>query len=134
MVDTRFHSFTGPAPLGTLLAALGLTVEGLDGEGPLIEGADELDLAGPAQVALAAHMQYRPALRETTAGAVIVSAELLADVPAGAIAIVAKNPHLSFADLLERLYPQDTRSTVTQLLGPHDSLPVTENDVRLGPG
>ena len=134
MVDTRFHSFTGPAPLGTLLAAIGLTVEGLEGDGPLIEGVDELNLAGPEHIALAAHTQYRPALQATAAGAVIVSAELLPDVPAGAIAIVARNPHLSFTDLLERLYPQDTRSTVTALLGPHDSLPVTENDVRLGPG
>ncbi len=134
MVDSRFHSFTGPSPLGALLAAIGLTAEGLDGDGPLIEGADELYLAGPGHIALAAQIQYRPTLLATTAGAVIVSADLAADVPAGTVAIVAKNPHLSFADLLERLYPQDTRGTVTQLLGPHDSLPLTENDVRLGPG
>jgi len=102
MVDTRFHSFAGPASLGSLLAALGLTADGLDGDGPTIAGAEELILAGPEHVSLAAQIEYLEALRRTGAG--------------------------------ERLYPQDTRGTVLGLLGPHDSLPVTENDVRLGPG
>jgi UDP-3-O-[3-hydroxymyristoyl] glucosamine N-acyltransferase len=134
MVDTRFHSFAGPASLGSLLAALGLTADGLDGDGPTIAGAEELILAGPEHVSLAAQIEYLEALRRTGAGAVIVSPDLQAEVPSGTVAIVAKNPHLAFVDLLERLYPQDTRGTVLGLLGPHDSLPVTENDVRLGPG
>jgi UDP-3-O-[3-hydroxymyristoyl] glucosamine N-acyltransferase len=134
MVDIRFHSFAGPAPLGVLLAALGLTAEALEGEGPTISGVEELALAGPEHIALAAHAEYRDALRATAAGAVIVSAELQSDVPPGTIGIVAGNPHLSFAELLDRLYPQDTRGTVLGLLGPHDNLPYTENDVRLGPG
>jgi len=44
MVDTRFHSFAGPSPLRTLLAAIGLSVDTLDGEGPAISGAEELIL------------------------------------------------------------------------------------------
>jgi UDP-3-O-[3-hydroxymyristoyl] glucosamine N-acyltransferase len=134
MVDTRFHSFAGPSPLRALLAAIGLTVDTLDGEGPAISGAEELILAGPEHISLAAQTEYLEALRATNAGAVIVSEALLSEVPAGTIAIVAKNPHLAFVDLLDRLYPQDTRSTVLGLLGPHHSLPFTENDVRLGPG
>ena len=134
MVDTRFHSFAGPAPLAALLSALGLTVEALDGDGPTISGAEELVLAGPEHISLAAQVEYLDALRATGAGAVIVSQDLLPEVPSGTIAIVARNPHLAFVDLLERLYPQDTRGTVLGLLGPHDSLPFAENDVRLGPG
>lgn len=134
MVDTRFHSFAGPAPLSALLAALELTVDALDGEGPIISGAEELVLAGPEHVSLAAQVEYLDALRGTSAGAVVVSQDLLPEVPPGTIAIVAKNPHLTFVDLLDRLYPQDTRGTVLSLLGPYDSLPFTENDVRLGPG
>ena len=134
MVDTRFHSFSGPASLGALLQAIGLGAEMFEGEGPLIGGAEELDLAGPEHISLAAQLEYRPALLATGAGAVIVSRDLAADVPVGTIAIVANNPHGAFADLLDRLYPQDTRSTVMALLGPHESLPLTENDVRLGPG
>src|SRR5690242_8518034 len=105
MVDTRFHSFAGPAPLAALLAAVGLSADGVDGDVPVIDGADELDLAGPSHVALAAQLEYRDALRATGAGAVIVSAELRAEVPAGTIAVVAKDPFLSFVDILDQLYP-----------------------------
>ena len=134
MVDTRFHSSADPMPLGELLAAIGLAADAVQGAGPVIAGAEELILAGPEHIALAAQSEYREALRNTAAGAVIVSSELLADVPAGTVGIVAGNPHLVFVDLLDRLYPQSTRGTVMALLGPHDNLPLTENDVRLGPG
>jgi UDP-3-O-[3-hydroxymyristoyl] glucosamine N-acyltransferase len=134
MVDTRFHSSAEPAPLAVLLAAIGLAADALEGDGPVIAGAEELGLAGPEHVSLAAQSEYRGALRATLAGAVIVSSDMLADVPAGTIGIVARNPHLAFVDLLDRLYPQSTRGTVTALLGPHDNLPLTETDVRLGPG
>ena len=134
MVDTRFHSFAGPIPLAALLASVGLSADALDGETPIIDGADELELAGPTHIALAAQLDYREALRATGAGAVVVSAELRSDVPAGTISIVAKDTFLSFVDILDQLYPQSTRGTVVGLLGPHESLPFTESDVRLGPG
>ena len=133
MVDTRFHQFAGTRTLGSLLAALELAAD-LDGEGPLIEGVEELHLAGPGHIAFAALPEYRTALRATAAGVVVVSNSLAADVPAGAIRVVAKDPHLAFVGLLEQLYPQNTRGTVTALLGPYDTLPFTENDVRIGPG
>ena len=133
MVDTRFHQFAGSRSLSSLLTALELAAE-LDGDGPLIEGVEELHLAGPGHIALAAHPEYRAALRATAASVVIVSNDLAGDVPAGAIRVVAKDPHMAFVGLIEQLYPQDTRSTVMALLGPYDTLPYTENDVRIGPG
>src|SRR5690606_10052548 len=48
--------------------------------------------------------------------------------------VIAKDPHMAFVGLLEQLYPQSTRGTVMALLGPYDTLPYTENDVRIGPG
>ena len=134
MVDTRFHSFSGPASLSSLLIAIGLGVDAIHGDGPFIEGAEELLLAGPGEIALAAQADYLAALRETHAAAVIVSREFAGDVPQGTVAVVADNPHLVFADLLDRLYPEDTRSSVVGLWGPHANLPLTENDVRIGPG
>jgi len=134
MVDTRFHSFSGATPLAALLAAVGLTVETLEGDGPMIGGAEELGPAGAEHISLAAQAEYRAALQATGAAAVVVSRDLGPDVPAGTIAIISDNPHRAFADVLERLYPYNTRSTVMALLGPHDSLPFTESDVRLGPG
>ena len=56
------------------------------------------------------------------------------DVPAATVALLARDPHALFVELLDLLYPGNTRGTLTALLGPHDSLPITENDVRLGPG
>jgi UDP-3-O-[3-hydroxymyristoyl] glucosamine N-acyltransferase len=134
MVDNRFHSFSGPAALSALLSAIGLTEVRLEGDGPLISGAEELVNAGPEHIALAAQAEYREALQGTAAGAVIVSRGLAGDVPATAIAVITDNPHGAFADLLDRLYPMDTRSTLIGLLGSHENLPHAENDVRLGPG
>jgi UDP-3-O-[3-hydroxymyristoyl] glucosamine N-acyltransferase len=133
MVDTRFHYFAGAQPLSSLLAALNLTGE-FDGDGPLIDGVEELHLAGSTHISLAAHAEYRVALQSTAAGVVIVSKDLRPEVPAGPIVIVADDPHLLFVRLTEQLYPHDTRRPLAALLGPHESLPYTENDVRLGPG
>ena len=133
MVDTRFHQFAGARPLSNLLTAISITLE-LGDVDPVIEGADELHLAGEGQVALAAHIQYRDALAATSASAVFVSEELRAHVPKGVLAVVAADPHMAFVRALEQLYPQSTRSGLTNLLGPYDSLPFTETDVRLGPG
>ena len=132
MVDTRFHQFAGSRTLSSLLAAIELAAE-IEGDGPLIEGVEELHLAGPAHLALAAHPEYRAALRATGAGVVIVSSDLADDVPQGVVRVVARDPHMAFVGLLEQLYPQNTRGTVTALLGPRD-VPITETDVRLGPG
>lgn len=133
MVDLRFHQFAGSVPLSRLLTALNLAGE-FDGDGPLIDGVDELHLAGPGNIALAAQPEYRDALLATSAGAVIVSKAMRADVPGGVIAIVADNPHLAFVGLLEQLYPQNTRGTLLSILTSHDEAPFVEADVRIGPG
>jgi len=133
MVDTRFHICSGPSPLGALLSALP-SVIALDDERAysfVVSGAEELLTAGPEHISLAAHRSYLADLRATAAGAVIVSAELREDVPSGALAIVVERPHDVFADLLDRLYPQDTRRG-TGGLGDSEE-PRIETDVRLGP-
>jgi UDP-3-O-[3-hydroxymyristoyl] glucosamine N-acyltransferase len=132
MVDTRFHQFAGSRTLSSLLAAIELAAD-LEGDGPLIEGVEELHLAGPTHIALAAHPEYRAALRTTAAGVVIVSSDLADDVPQGVVRVVARDPHMAFVGVLDQLYPQNTRGTVTALLGPRE-VPFTETDVRLGPG
>jgi UDP-3-O-[3-hydroxymyristoyl] glucosamine N-acyltransferase len=133
MVDTRFHPYAGPKPLSVLLAGAGL-VGAIEGDGPLIEGAEELHVAGAGEIALAAHRDYRDALRETRASAVLVSEALAGDVPEGVAAIVADHPHVVFVRILEQLYPNDTREPLSALLKPSETLPLIENDVRIGPG
>ncbi|HWA18267.1 MAG TPA: UDP-3-O-(3-hydroxymyristoyl)glucosamine N-acyltransferase [Devosia sp.] len=133
MVDTRFHCTTGPASLGALLAAVGAPeLSDVRANQHVISGADELATAGPDCLALAAHTEYLAALRETSAGAVIVSEKLRSEVPPGTIAVVARNPHLLFADILDRLYPGDTRAVIAAFLAPNDTSLVIEEDVKIG--
>lgn len=133
MVDTRFHRFAGTATLGAILNAAGRSeLLPLAANGDLvISGVAELDLAGQDELALAAHTDYLDALRETTAGAVIVSQALRDVVPAGTIAIVVDKPHHLFADILDQLYPSNTRSIISA--GRDDlGAPILERDVTLG--
>jgi len=132
MVDTRFHHFSGPASIGAIWTALGRTglPEGVDAD-QAITGVAELSLAGPGELALAAHANYKPDLEQTGAGAVIVLPALRAAVPPGTQAIVVERPHSLFAQILEYLYPASTRSVIAmrrQELGD----PLIERDVVLG--
>ncbi|MEO6396824.1 MAG: UDP-3-O-(3-hydroxymyristoyl)glucosamine N-acyltransferase [Devosia sp.] len=133
MVDTRFHHSAGPASLNALLAAIGhATLEDARADALMIAGADELATASPAHLSLAAHRDYQSDLRGTSAGAVIVSAALGPEVPASTVAIISADPHSLFADLLDRLYPGDTRGVIAAFLAPRDTAPMLEADVKLG--
>ncbi len=134
MVDTRFHLSTGPVPLSALLSAIGVPDLAADRRTAtlLIAGADELETAMPDQLALAADGKYGDALRATAAGAVVVTSALRDAVPATAIAIIVDRPHETFVQLLERLYPGDTRGVIAAIHGPHAAAPIVEADVQLG--
>jgi len=133
MVDTRFHSFAGPIALGRLLSAVDFEQASAAAD-TLIEGADELHLAGPGNVALASHESYRGALRLTRATAVVVTEALAGDVPPGTLALRAKDPRALFVQILEQLYPANTRNKVADLLRVDDVAPVIEHDVQLATG
>lgn len=133
MVDTRFHRFTGPVALGELLAQLGRgdISMSVHEAGYQVGGVNELDLAGPGDLVLAAHASYAEELGRTAAGGAIVSAALRDKVPAGCIAVVVDKPHNLFADILDRLYPASTRSIIAA--GRDDlGAPIFERDVTLG--
>ena len=134
MVDIRFHRFAGPATVGTILAALeqGDLRAGLANPDFAIEGVSGLDLAGPSDLALAAHSSYSDELRATGAGLVIVLPALLELVPEGTLALVSTKPHHLFADFLDYLYPASTRGVIA---GGRDDLgePLLEADVVIGP-
>jgi len=132
MVDTRFHRFAGPATIAAVLKALGrdeLSQPGFEDHD--IAGVTELELAGPGDLALAAHARYIDELRKTKAGAVIVLPALRDVVPEGVIAVPADRPHELFARILDHLYPGSTRAIIAGTrpdLGP----PLIERDVVLG--
>lgn len=121
--------------LAVVLSTLGrpVAVDDARAAGLVLTGADELNLAGPGHLALAAQSEYLPALRETGAGAVIVHPDFRADVPASAVALVDSKPHDLFVDLLERLYPLGTRGTAKSQFEATGPTPYLEEGVRLGP-
>ncbi|HEV7719594.1 MAG TPA: UDP-3-O-(3-hydroxymyristoyl)glucosamine N-acyltransferase [Arsenicitalea sp.] len=134
MVDTRFHPSTGPLPLRTLLASAGEAIS-IDDERArflMISGAQELNLAGPSHIALAAHKDYLDGLRHTSAGAVIVLPALREAVPDSTIAIVSDRPHDVFATLLHELYPGDTRAVVAAGAVAPEIAPLIEENVTIG--
>jgi UDP-3-O-[3-hydroxymyristoyl] glucosamine N-acyltransferase len=69
----------------------------LRGSGSQVSGVAPLETAGPAQVAFYANPRYRKELAATRAGAVIVSDEDAAHVPAAAARLVAAQPYVAFA-------------------------------------
>ena len=133
MVDTRFHRFAGPLTIGAVLNALGRqdVLASVVEPSFTISGVAELDLAGPGDLALAAHTDYIEELRRTSAGIVIVLPALRDMVPAGTMALVHDKPHHLFADVIDQLYPSSTRGVIAhgrEDLGP----PVFERDVSIG--
>jgi UDP-3-O-[3-hydroxymyristoyl] glucosamine N-acyltransferase len=134
MVDARFHIGSGPSPLGALFYALSPSVS-IDDERAnalVVDGAEELAVARPSHISLAAHKSYLEELRSTSAGAVIVSAELREAVPGSSIAVVVDRPHEVFADLLAQLYPGGTRGGIGGFLD-LAAEPELEPGVTLGP-
>jgi UDP-3-O-[3-hydroxymyristoyl] glucosamine N-acyltransferase len=133
MVDTRFHICSGPSSLGALLNALPSAIAMADERAGalVVHGAEELLTAGPEHISLAAHKSYIEELKLTSAGVVIVSAELRENVPPATLAIVVDRPHDVFADLLDRLYPHDTRGGTGGLKSSEE--PRLEAGVQLGP-
>lgn len=136
MVDTRFHASSGPVTLRDLLAGSGLELSILDARAgeALISGAQEPGLAGTDDIVLAAHASYAEALRSSSAGAAIVSPELVEAVPKGTVCVPAPQPHQIFAHVLNRLYPGDTRGVVIAGSGASAPVvaPLVEDDVILG--
>jgi UDP-3-O-[3-hydroxymyristoyl] glucosamine N-acyltransferase len=135
MVDARFHHPSGAETLGALLAAVGreITLPDERAGRMLISGAEELALAGPAHIALAAHSNYADDLRHTTAGAVVVIPALLEAVPEASVPLVIDAPHELFADLLDHIYPGDTRAIIRAGLPVAGAEPLIEEGVIIGP-
>lgn len=134
MVDTRFHPSSGPIELGALVERLNRQVA-VDRSAAdlMISGAAELDTAGPGEVALAASRDYLDQLKTTAAGAVLVTPPLRAEVPSGTVPIVCADAHQAFADILDLLYPGDTRAALGGITNGAEPQALIEEGVRLGP-
>lgn len=130
-VDTRFHPSAGPQPLSSLLGRAGLRADLLTAD-PVISGASELETAASGDIALAASRHYLEALRQTGAGAVLLTPEFAEEVPAGTVAVVSERAHEAFAITLDILYPGDTRRSLGGLANGAARDPTLEEGVVLG--
>lgn len=112
MIDTRFHHCTGPLRLSDLLRRAGH--EPLAFElpyDPIVEGASDLADATERSVSFAGSRAYRDALDASRAGIVLVVPDLGGDHRDDQMRIACEKPYDVFIDLLEVLYPDDTRLT-----------------------
>jgi len=136
MVDIRFHPFVGVMRLEPLLLGAGhpelVPSDAL--EQIEIAGAEELANAGPAHIALASNRKYAEALVATEAGVVVIGKALRDKVPVGTIALVADDPHGVFADILDYLYPDDTRAILRKVSDETGAEPIIEADAVISPG
>jgi UDP-3-O-[3-hydroxymyristoyl] glucosamine N-acyltransferase len=100
--DQRFFLRTGPHPLAAVATAAG-------GEAPdstlMLAGVAPLQSAGPSHVSFLDNRRYLASLEQTQAGAVIISAEFAAKVPAGTLAIVTEEPYLGWARAAALFHP-----------------------------
>ncbi|MBI0539341.1 UDP-3-O-(3-hydroxymyristoyl)glucosamine N-acyltransferase [Roseomonas sp. KE2513] len=102
--DPRFHPSAGPLALGQLAAAAGIALpEGV--EGRLFTGVATLQSAGPEDVSFLESRRWLPSLKESRAGAVVLSEANAHSVPEGAVALVSPAPVLAFARIAALLHP-----------------------------
>ncbi|MEO3472868.1 UDP-3-O-(3-hydroxymyristoyl)glucosamine N-acyltransferase [Roseomonas sp. CAU 1739] len=124
--DPRFFPARGPFALSAIAAAADVP---LDGAGErLFADVAPLTEAGPDEVAFLEGRRMLAALRETRAGAVLVAAAAVKDVPAGCIALVTEAPQLAYARVAALFHPRPV-----PLAGIHPTA-VIAADARIGAG
>ncbi|WP_428030312.1 UDP-3-O-(3-hydroxymyristoyl)glucosamine N-acyltransferase [Ancylobacter sp.] len=106
MNDPFFH----PAPVPLTLAEIGVIAgapqrEGTAGESTVrIGGVASLEEAGPTDLTFMEGARHVAALRETRAGACLISERFAQHVPSGTVAIRVAKPHATFVAVARQLY------------------------------
>ncbi len=100
--DTRFYRRCGPFTVSQLAAAADGDCAASD---VLIAGVAPLQSAGPSDVTFLEGERYSRLLDATTAGAVIVRADMVHRVPAGTTPIVATSVPLAWAEVVRMFHP-----------------------------
>ncbi len=124
--DPRFFPCAGPHSLATIAAAAGGRAEG-DG-GLLLTGVASLQAAGPGDVSFIDHRRNLPLLQATKASAVVLSEDLLAELPAGAAGIVVRSAYLGFTRVARLFHPAPAA-----VAGVHPTA-VVADDAEIGEG
>ena len=105
--DARFFRQSGPQTLSAIAVAAGAEVSAVD-SAKMIRGVATLGAAEPDQVSFLDNRKYIAQLAATRAGAVIVHPDMLAQVPAGCVALTTKEPYLGWARTAGLFHPEPT--------------------------
>ncbi|MBN8921416.1 MAG: UDP-3-O-(3-hydroxymyristoyl)glucosamine N-acyltransferase, partial [Rhizobiales bacterium] len=113
MNEPRFHGAAHSLTLRAIaeLASASLP-EAADPE-RTITGIAALDFASPSDLAFFDNSRYAHQLADTRAGICLTSARHAASVPAGTIALIAREPYRAFVAAASVLYPESLRPAST---------------------
>ena len=102
MGNARFFSRSGPHPLEIVAKAASGTTRKLD---LLLNGIAPLQTAGPNEVSFLDNRRFVSALKQTSAGAVIVHPDFQDSVPPGTVPILTAEPHVGWAQVAALFHP-----------------------------
>ncbi|HVB68082.1 MAG TPA: UDP-3-O-(3-hydroxymyristoyl)glucosamine N-acyltransferase [Acetobacteraceae bacterium] len=103
--DPRFFDQAGPHSLAAVAAAAQGEIAGPAVDERMLHGVAPLQTAGPQHASYLDNAKYRAALATTTAGAVLVRADLVGAVPPGVAAIVVAEPASAWARVAALFHP-----------------------------
>jgi UDP-3-O-[3-hydroxymyristoyl] glucosamine N-acyltransferase len=105
--SSRFFQKCGPHRLSAVADVAGaLSSDDLNNlQDPFYDGVAPLQTAGPSQISFLDNRRYAPMLDTTRAGAVIVHPDMRSRVPAGAAAIVTREPYTAWARVAALFHP-----------------------------
>jgi UDP-3-O-[3-hydroxymyristoyl] glucosamine N-acyltransferase len=105
MADPRFYQRSGPFTLGDLAERTGAALAVPEDADFAVEDVAGLDEATASSLGLFMDDRFGAALAETKAGAVVTTAERVAELPTGMRALVTPQPRLIFALAGHCFYP-----------------------------
>jgi UDP-3-O-[3-hydroxymyristoyl] glucosamine N-acyltransferase len=100
--NARFFSCTGPHSIVVIAAAAGCEPPACD---RLVSGLAALTVAGPDEISFVSSRRHAAGLAQTRAGAVLVSTDMLQDVPAQTVALVTPDPVAGWARVAALFHP-----------------------------
>jgi UDP-3-O-[3-hydroxymyristoyl] glucosamine N-acyltransferase len=100
--NPRFFNRTGPHALAAIAAAAGGMPPSAE---RLVSGLAALAVAGPDEISFAASSRQAAVLAKTRAAAVLVSADMVTDVPSGTIPLITPDPKAGWAQVAALFHP-----------------------------
>ncbi|QCE35548.1 UDP-3-O-(3-hydroxymyristoyl)glucosamine N-acyltransferase [Acetobacteraceae bacterium] len=121
--DPRFFERQGPFSLHDLFDGLKCQIKDLEENGKKIfTGVAPLQAAKADEIAFLDNRRYIPLIKNTSAGAVIISPEFQEHLPSSAVAIVTEHPYVLWAKIVARFFatmPKEALIHPTAVISPN---------------